>query len=42
MQQAIDEAYKKPNSYAKSVNYKGEKPTVDELFEHIIQKVAKY
>jgi len=39
MQAAVDEAYKRPNSYALGINPNG-KPTVDEVIAHAV-KAAK-
>ena len=39
MREAIDAAYEKPNFHARCVYRKGEKPTVEELIEHIARRI---
>jgi len=36
MQEAVDEAYKSPNSYALGISPEG-KPTVDEVIIHVVK-----
>lgn len=40
MQEAIDEAYKNPTFHAQCVYRKDEKPTVDELVDHIVRRIT--
>ena len=39
MQEAVDETYKNPTFHAKCVYSEGEKPTVDELIDHVARRV---
>ena len=39
MQAAIDEAYKKPNLTAQSINRKGGTPTPDEFINHAVRAI---
>ena len=39
MQEAVNEAYKNPNFHARAVDYKGEKPTVDEFIDHMVRRI---
>lgn len=39
MQSAVDEAYKDPNLYARCIYSKGEKPTIDEVVDHLVRRV---
>lgn len=39
IQAAIDETYKDPNWYARSVYCEGYKPTSDELITHIVRRI---
>ena len=39
IEEAIDYAYKKPNFHALNVDYKGEKPTADELINHVVRTI---
>ena len=41
MQEAINEAYKDPNSAALSVERKGKVPTPDELINHAVREIKK-
>ena len=42
MEAAIDAAYQEPTFYARCVKFKGDKPTPDEFFDHIIHYVQNY
>lgn len=39
IQAAIDETYKAPNLYARSVYYEGDKPTSEEFIAHIVRRI---
>ena len=41
IEKAIGEAYKNPTAKAMEVNFKGDKPTAEELINHVVNEVKR-